>query len=157
MADFQVTGPLDTTLVRVFDHLLDSVFELGRLCDGDLPGGSSYEDYCVVREVALKLGARLLGSRYLAERAVECLASGPAEGDVLAALSVLWDLGVVDLDSAVQAQITNGPNACVPAERPCPLVSGSGIYRARCMLLARHDGPCRDSSGWQFRGRLPMY
>ena len=157
MADFQVTGPLDTTLVRVFDRVVDAALELGRLHDGDLPGGSSYEEYHAVHEVALKLGVRLLGSRDLADHVIECLADGPAEGDVLAALSVLWDLGVVDLDSAVQAQITNGPNACVPAEMSCPLVSGSGIYRARCMLLARHDGPCRDSSGWQFRGRLPMY
>lgn len=143
MADFYVTGPLDTTLIRVFDRSVDATFELGESADSSL-----FADYENMRAAALRLGERLLGSHELADRVIDCLADGSGEGDVLGALSVLWDMGIVDLDEAVFDQVKG-------LTRPvCPLMGG--IYQDPCTLFTGHDGRCRDPRGYPFVGHLPL-
>lgn len=97
MTEFSISGRLDPLGVRAFDDAVDHLFAVREDRQGDA-------EECVER-----IGARLLGSRELSGRVVECLAEGPREGDVFAALAVLWDLEVLDLDAAALDQVQSAP------------------------------------------------
>ena len=100
-AQFSRTEPLNENAIRVFDDRVDTYF---RLIDR--------ERYFAAQEViddarnAMEMsGFTLFGDKELVKLVVECLGEGPREGDVLAALSVLYDMGVVELTGAALSQV----------------------------------------------------
>jgi hypothetical protein len=109
MANLSLTEPLDLRLAYTFDRAVDAAFELSRM-NNDIPWVD--EEHRAADALLSRLGLRLLGSQELLDEVMACLGDGPAEGDVLAALSVLWDMDVVDLSPAVLAQV----NAPYPAD-----------------------------------------
>jgi hypothetical protein len=100
MADFVFAGPLDSTLAKAFDGAVTSMIELSTAGRSDL-----LEEHASVSAVVSRLGMRLLGDRGLLNAVIEMCADGPGEGDIEGALSVLEDMGVVDLSDEVLAQI----------------------------------------------------
>lgn len=100
MAEFTFNGPLDPALVKAFDR---ATFELGRLA---ITNDDFEEEHVSADRIVNRLGLRLLhGDSGLLNAVIICLGDGPAEGDVKGALSVLWDMGVVDLSDDVLNQI----------------------------------------------------
>ena len=81
--------PLD---VAGFDALVSAAFALSR---SEVAITARLDD--AVGPAVLALGVRLLGSRGLVERVCEVLGEGLAEGDLVLACDVLYDLGVLDL------------------------------------------------------------
>jgi hypothetical protein len=103
MAEFTFNGPLDPALVKAFDRATDAVFELGRLA---ITNDDFEEEHVSADKIVGRLGLRLFnGDDGLLNAVLNCLGDGPAEGDVEGALSVLWDMGVVDLSDDVLNQI----------------------------------------------------
>jgi hypothetical protein len=90
-----VEGPLDEALVDRFDRLITLVFELGP----DDPGADA------VNAAAAEVGVALLGDRGLVDDVCAWLGDGPAEGDVLGALAGLYELGEIELGSAMRGDL----------------------------------------------------
>jgi hypothetical protein len=95
MAEFVLSAPLDTSLIRAFDAATTACFEYGSM----LPSHHDQEERSNLDAVANRLGHRLLGSRELLHAVYETLGEGPAAGDVLGALDVLYESGRLDVES----------------------------------------------------------
>jgi hypothetical protein len=83
-------------MVERFDRLITLVFELGP----DDPGASA------VNTAAAEVGVALLSDRALVGDVCAWLGDGPAEGDVLAALAGLYEMGEIELGAAMRADLT---------------------------------------------------
>lgn len=98
---YLITQPLDPSLIRAFDAAVTAWLEFQKT-----PGYSGWAACDVaLRESAAELGTRLLRNRHLAREVIESLQDGPGEGDVLAALDVLFDMGRLELSEVVRAQV----------------------------------------------------
>lgn len=102
MAEFLFNGPLDRALVKAFNRALDTAFDLSRLLTQNYDLGDEYASAVALVD---KLGMRILNDSGLLRVVLDCLTAGPAEGDIEGALSVLWDMGILDLSDDVLNQI----------------------------------------------------
>ena len=101
MSRFSVSEPLNMVLVRAFDRLATTAFEMNELSNDSSCELAIDEVHSSLRRV----GVRLLGDDGLYDEVMNCLGDGPARGDALGALLILQRRGDVELSNSVLYQI----------------------------------------------------
>lgn len=95
-ARFRVDVPLDPVLVTLFDSYFDFLLAYGH---------NMSEKDSNLYEALLRVGVLLVRDGALVRLIIDSLNDVKHHGDILAALDVLYDQGIVDLAPAVVAQL----------------------------------------------------